>query len=384
MSAWSGRRFAGGGALAVAALVSLLGACGGSGPDHLPFPQATTFDGALLSPLRIVTIVAGNDTGAAPTLFAFSDGIGRSRWWSEMQLEYHLATAEAAPGVMGPPLTADVTDHDVYDYITGAIAGDATLARNGRSLYLLYLPPGITIISDGVANTNCDHFSAYHYTFGTRGDNLAVVQWCSQTDTLDDLTVRASHEIIEAATDPDLNSWSLPVVTTYHPWTEDVWSSSELGARVEVGDICEGTYWYESSRFYQRVWSNAAARGGGDPCVPGIGEPYYSTTFDKGWYPLGPGGTVSIPVVGWATGSTPAWGLHAEVDGIVPGFTVSLPAGVTTLTAGARTMLTVVAPSTAPSGSFAVVRLLSTRPTVQDGLPHTDGAHFAFVGVYVP
>jgi hypothetical protein len=329
-----------------------------------------------------VTIVAQNEAVDATNLFAFSQAVGGSRWWSEMQRAYGLTTAEAAPGVLGPAITADVTDHDVFEYIDGVVTGHPTLARDGHSVYLLYLPAGITIISGGVPNTGCQRFSAYHFPFGTRGDNLAVVQRCTATDTLDELTVSASHEIIESATDPDLKSWSLPVVTPFHPWTEDVWSSSQLGGRVEVGDICEATFWYESSHFYQRVWSNAAARAGGDPCVPALNEPYYSTTFDQGWYPVAPAGSVAIPVEGWATGSTPAWGLDTFVTGVVPGFTASFPTGVTTLAAGARTTLTVAAPATAFSGSFAVVNVLSTRP--QDGQHHTDGAHFAFVGVYVP
>jgi hypothetical protein len=149
--------------------------------------------------------------------------------------------------------------------------------------------------------------------------------------------------------------------------------------------MCEGTFWVENQRVYQRVWSNAAARRGGDPCIPALSEPYYGVAFQQEWYAVAAGERVDIPVKGWATGEMVAWPLSVFVGNGDVDFSATFAAASPKLTPGADEILMVEAPPDAPSGSFAVVGVESKRP------PHdrttrglTDGLHLEWVGVYVP
>lgn len=346
-------------------------------PPHRAFPQVGTRDGALLSPMQLVTITAEGDDAPPSFFFEFSRQIGKSEWWRRIAPEYGLTTLTNVAEIVGPAVDGDVTDHDVFTYITDAVAMNGGPERDGNTLYLLYLPEGVTMISEGKANTNCRNFAAYHARYGTRGDDLAVVQRCRNDPNRS--TVAASHEVIEAATDPDYAGYVLPAVAR-KPWTEDVWNAYELTGRAELGDLCEGTFYFERQFFYQRVWSNAAAAAGGDPCIPELGEPFYDTTFDRDWYSVNAGATVSIPFTGWATGPLADWGLRVRVKSSTSGFDAT--SSLTTFNSGRRGTLTVRAPVGAFSDSFAVVEIDSTRPAL--GTPMTDGAHVNIVGVHVP
>ena len=353
-----------------------------TGGPHLSFPIVNSYDGALLAPLELITIVSQTQSVDADFLFGFSRGIGASGWWKRLADEYHLGAVSATANLMGPAITSDMTDHDIYDYITGVVAANGGPARNGNSLYLLYLPAGITVIEKGVANTNCKKFEAYHAEYGTRGDNLAVVQQCGGNDPRDNMTVGASHEIIEAATDPDYQSYALPWIAPHAPWTEPIWNAYELVGHAELADLCAGTYYYEGGYYYQRVWSNRGVAKGADPCAPELAEPYYDALFAQDWYPINAGQTLSIPILGWASsGMASSWPVGAYANSAKMGFTATV-GGDSTLRVGQTSSVLVTAPTDAPSGTFAVVSVGSDRPMTTPSL--TDGAHINYVGVYVP
>jgi hypothetical protein len=371
----------------MAIMGAMLGsACGGSssrggvsGPD---WPLVASYDGALLSPLSLVTIVSETDMADSDFLFGFSNGVGASAWWKRLSGEYSLSSATAVASLIGPPIIADLTDHDVYDYITAAVATNGGPARDGNTLYMLYLPSGVEVIQQGVPNTNCDKFGAYHAPYGDLGDNLAVVQQCGGSDPLDSMTVAASHEIIEAATDPDNQSYALSQIAPHAPWNEPIWNAYDLTGHAELADLCEGTYYHEGSYFYQRVWSNLDAAIGGDPCAPELNEPYYDALFEQDWYPIAAGQTLEIPIHGWSLPTLgSAWPVSAHVASAAMGFTAEV-GGTGTLLSGETSKILVTAPAGAASGTFAVVTAASTRP--QTSSPLTDGAHFSYVGVYVP
>jgi hypothetical protein len=355
-------------------------ACDSSGPGAAPrpFPQVPTLDGAVLAPLEIVTIAAAGD-GSASSFFDYSQKLGGSVWWSRIAPEYHLGKATAVASLRGPAITgATMTDHDVFTYIENAIA-DGGPARDGHTLFLLYLPAGVTVVEVGQPNTNCNSFGGYHARFGTLGDNLAVIQRCA--DDVNAMIV-ASHEVLESATDPDGRGYALPGIGR-RPWQEPIWNAVDLRGDVELADLCEGSFWVETAGVFQRIWSNRAAAAGGDPCVPALGEPYFNTSVAQDWYTIPIGQTASIPITGWSTGSIGSWGVTAEVEGSVPGF--SAIAQPNSIGAGDSVTLTVTAPANAASNDFAVILLESTPPPVgANQQPFTDSAHLAYVGVYIP
>jgi hypothetical protein len=370
---------------AAVVVAAALPACDSSAPPppmHRPFSEVPTLDGVLLSPLHLTTIVPANDAGDAPALFDFSSALRTTRWWRTVAGEYHLGDIAATHELMGPPITADITDHEIYEYIHALVDANASLAPDGNSLYLLYLPRGIQVISEGKANTDCNTFGAYHTSYEFRGDNWAVVQRCTEVAAVENMTVSASHEIVEAATDPGGRGYRLPEVAAEMPWTETIWNAFDRTGGTELADLCEGTFWVEGEHVFQRIWSNAAARGGRDPCIPALGEPFYDSDVDQDWYPVAAGDSVTIALKGWATGRVGAWPVKVLIDGGAVAFTATLHPSGQTLEPGATLALAVTAPADAPSGSWAIATIINERPSSPPNL--TDGAHVAYVGVYVP
>jgi hypothetical protein len=369
-------------------LVAALAGCDSAAPysTHRPFPQVPSLDGALLSPLRLVTIVPSNDSADSAAFFQFSETIGTTRWWREIAAEYGTGAIESTATLTGPAVGAQISDHQIYEYVDAIARSAPALAPDGHKLYLLYLPPTTIAVQGGEPNTKCKLFGGYHTAFGVRGDNFAVVQRCTDQSPVANMTVTASHEIAEAATDPDGKSYRLPLAATHAPWTETIWNAWERQGGAELADLCEGTYWQEGSgAVYQRIWSNAAARRGGDPCIPALTEPFYDADFEQDWYPVVAGGRISIPVRGWATGELGEWPLDVTVLDDGAGFEASFQHQPPTLTAGGVATLEVRASAVTQSGAYAVLRVLSLRPVAPAGArPLTDGAHLAYVGVYVP
>jgi hypothetical protein len=93
---------------------------------------------------------------------------------------------------------------------------------------------------------------------------------------IDAVTATASHEMLEAVTDPH------PITSPAYSGVNDVGLAFSLylgGA--ELADMCDGdTAPFVTPRdlpfVVQRGWSNRAAASGHDPCVPAIQDPYFN------------------------------------------------------------------------------------------------------------
>ena len=215
---------------------------------------------------------------------------------------------------------------------------------------------------------------------------------------LEALTVVGSHEIAEAATDPDTTSgWGL-YPTNAPIWQQSAWIPYGGGYSVEVGDFCISTHAQESGFWFQRMLDNSAAAAGDDPCVPALSVPYYDVTAPQDWYAVGPGQTVDIPITGWSNAPADPWELtvgpaeSSTPPPIVASRTLDAPSvtiGGTTyhqMTSGGTAVLHVTMASTSPSGSWRAFWLYSYRidSTGSDGLAGDDHDHLWRVGVYVP
>jgi hypothetical protein len=88
---------------------------------------------------------------------------------------------------------------------------------------------------------------------------------------VDEATQTTTHELVEAATDPFIDAYS--VMDPDHV----IWG---LFPGAEVGDLCEMEYLsYQrllGVNLVARFWSNASAAAGHDPCVPPIPAPYFN------------------------------------------------------------------------------------------------------------
>jgi hypothetical protein len=254
-------------------------------------------------------------------------------------------------------------------------AGDGGVFLLPPIVYMIYFPTSTNVTLLGT--TLCNYSAGgYHYqvqtTLGDQTFAYAVVSACAgQGAPHELLQFAASHELIEACTDPALSAPAFALQDPTSPW-------SIFGG--EVGDMCSFVepQWSEGSYDQlQRVYSNASAQDGGDPCLPAP-EPYYTTDVEpQAFVAVTAGSTTTFKVTGWSTARVPTWNVAALPYVSSPATlqpTVFMPA--TTLNNGQKTTLTVGIPAGTPSGSYALVLLESSQ--------NQNDFTSSLVGVYVP
>ena len=382
-------------------------------PSELEWPSVPKHADKVLAPMKLVTLVAANDA-LNSELFAFSDDLAKSSWWSAIGTEYGVTPLGSVVHYSGPEISDAMTIASLLKYIEGAIASETAAAPDGNTLYLLYLPdaPDGSPVSVG-ESIDCAYHGPYPSRAASAGDAYAVVtRKCEAAfgeSQLNVLTKVASHEIAEGATNPTSRGYNLGV-TPEQPWTESVWSSfSQDKMEVEVADLCEETRIFEPSGDgatweYQRIWSNLAATGGGDPCVPALPGPYYTVQLATEWHTAKPGSTVSIPLTGWSQQAVSDWLLKSRAINTSAGLSgLSESAGTIVLTSklgigtsapcdphpamnqGVSGSLEVTLPATAKSGDYAVLVVSSFRLNSECHTPLSEDLdHRVPVGVYVP
>ena len=355
---------------------------------HTPWPVLIPNAGVVLHDMKLV-IVASSGDPLASDYFAFGDALITSAWWQSFAGEYALGTPTASVHVTGAAITTGPTSAQMVSYISAAVtaSSDAGANANGDTMYMLFLPAGVDIQDQRGPNTNCQYYGGYHTTFDKSGDAWGVVQHCPVSKGATDeqwMTIGASHEIAEAATDPiPSNGYTLvPQINYNQPWTQSPWAATLYG---EVGDMCVGTQIVEGSFMYQRIWSIAAAAKELDPCVPPAApNAFENTSAPQGWYTVTPGGSVNIPFTSWTDRATPDWivggGIWSQSG---TGYTASFTSPTTksgnfSTNNGKGSTLTLTAPATAAPGSWAV-GFVQSETFANSG----DQYHLWMVGAYV-
>lgn len=381
---------------AALACACTLAACGSDGPTgpagfttaaHAAFPTLTNAGGHVLATTRVVAIVPANHD-RTDSLFLFANAIPTSTWAREVGQPYGV-TIQSARTVAGPAITADtLVLAQLQSYVAVAISSSPDLAPDGQTVYVVFLPRGV-LPAGGPA---CD----YHAPYDSGGNAIAIIAYCTGTESLASLTVAASHEIIESASDPALTAWYI-APNRYKPWLDTPWGFDDGISSIgeENADLCLGTHYTEGGFTYTRVYSNAAAAHGGDPCVPSLDVPYYNVSSPSSWY-TATNGVAHITLTGWSTAQIEDWLVGAYVDAAQPSApTVTFDGGSTILAGGksypavnnGRTItLTVTFPAGAPEYDFAVIHVWSERLNAALSGPRAgeDVDHGWAVGVYIP
>ncbi len=173
----------------------------------------------------------------------------------------------------------------------------------------------------------------------------------------------ASHELIEAATDPHVGSQS----TIAYYMTNLAWSI-EGG---EVGDVCVGRNdeYQESGFAVQRSWSNTAAKASHDPCVPApANEAYFNTAYaSNSLASMKVGDTKTIQLTAFSDAPTDDWALRATDYAQQYGGTASLDIQLDKATAnnGTKINMTVKVVAAPPKnfGGYALFSISSKNAT---------------------
>jgi hypothetical protein len=187
---------------------------------------------------------------------------------------------EAASVRLDEQAPAQATLGELARKMAAWIDAGALPKPDDERLFLVYLPRDTTISE---VKDACAPFGtrAIHTTFAWPRDArvatrpVAFMLRCG--DDLGELTATASHEVLEAASDPTLDGFQLERTPRARPF-------SAYG--VEAVDVCK-LITLDDHRasvegwLVQRAWSNAEARAGRDPCVPHRAHDPYVAVIPK-------------------------------------------------------------------------------------------------------
>ncbi len=283
---------------------------------HPPVPQVIncTGNGPVLQTPNVVPIFFPSDT-LQPQLTDFVATLGATPYWPANVTEYGVgALTGLTPVVMTTPADANLTDDQVQAWLAQQIDAAVLPMPDANTLYAIFYQENTTIsMSGGGQNsTSCHDFGGYHNNITYQGADVAyaVMPRCSDFDGLngiDAVTAAASHEFIEAATDPfpgDQNRAAFCEVDNAHLY----WLFALGGG--ETGDMCAQdlssfTTFPPFPYTIQRAWSNLSAAQSHDPCVPiPAGNPAYFNSAPVLTDMLNILGQVTVPGKKIAEGAT--------------------------------------------------------------------------------
>jgi hypothetical protein len=255
----------------------------GDGYEAFPpdFPTIENQGGPVLGHPRLVTVTWASDP-QAPTLEAFDQALGASSYWKTVMGEYAIGPIQnvAVTIAAAPPAQWADTDIDAWVKQQAQSSTSGWPAPDGETAYIVYLPATVQLTSMGQAA--CQAYAGYHTDLGTNPDiaYALVPEACYQGtgySLVDNATSSAAHEIVESATDPFSNqspAW-LGFDKDHLAW--ELWTEWQD----EIADACEFsnyTYFKEGSDLpylVARIWSNASAQAGHDPCLPLVAGAYF-------------------------------------------------------------------------------------------------------------
>jgi hypothetical protein len=323
---------------------------------HPDLPQIPDHGGAVLTAPKIVTVTFDGDS-LRPTFESFGDTIGTTPWWDAVRAGYctgsscvgqtvstpnphvHLATVPTGTGSGGALTDSQQGTSDIQSWLVQMFTsgnpdggtGPAFKDADEQTLYLVYFPSGVNVSLDGTQSCVPGGFGGYHQSVkvtppgSSTAINIpyAIIPRCPSEsgEPIDQTaTLTASHELIEAATDPYPNA-SLAYALESGPnilWT--ILGGGETGDMcvTDIGFLAYGitttpNYWTTESGFLvQRTWSNASAKASHDPCVPiPQGEVYFNTAIPTASVQtqLAVGSSTTIDVQGFSDAPTGDWTL---------------------------------------------------------------------------
>ncbi len=277
---------------------------GGAGypAPHPPLPRVLSGGGPVLVTPRVVPILYSGDP-ATSLIESFLGKLATSTYWPQVTAEYGVASLQVAPAViLDEPAPATISDEEIHAFLAAGVeaadaaadAGAGWPRPDGETIYAVFFPQSTTVVNDafGSSETSCVDFGAYHDEFAYAGGKsaYAVMPRCATTtadggvgDASSFLTLATGHELVEAATDPYPSS--APAFSKIDAdgtgWGLDVGGFTELADMCffvdDVPSITPGDLGFD----VQRIWSNANAASGRDPCAPsGAGEVYFGAAPD--------------------------------------------------------------------------------------------------------
>ena len=287
--------------------------------SHHPIPQLNYNGGPTLQHARVVTVTFTGDAHRDGFRY-FDHFIVSSGWWKQTVETFCVdggpnagcigdgtgaapdggawlpdgSTADGGDGSLDVELAYDfpgpaLLDSDVQSWLGHHIAAGDFPAPDADTVYAIYFPTTTSVsypTGPGQPDqTSCQQFLGYHGSIApgspSAGTAYAVLPYCTFGigDDFDyqTLILTASHELSEAATDPQVNdSSAFALDVGSDPWLAQ---QGYVGEGAECADMCAyvsesnlfggGDEPYDESGYnVTRIWSNQAAAQSMNPCQP--------------------------------------------------------------------------------------------------------------------
>ena len=269
---------------------------------HPPLPQLVNAAGGPVLKTPNVRLVVYPESPNQEPLATFAQRLAASTYWAATTEEYgvgHLSYAGTTV-LTGETPPALITSTELQLWMAQKIQNGAFGTPDPQAIYTIVYPPNTRVEQPNPVNAifgpvaSCTNFRGYHNNVSIPSSDgggvsyaYAVLATCSSS--LGDLTEVASHEWIEASTDPQVTEMGLftrsggPNAAFYSVDADHaVWNILSLGG--EAGDLCEverpeAVYTPpDVGNAVQRTWSNRLAAASHDPCAPAIaGLPFFES-----------------------------------------------------------------------------------------------------------
>jgi hypothetical protein len=289
--------------------------------SHAPFPTVANQGVAAMASPKIVALTFGTDANAAG-IASFVGSLGSSAYWSSVTSQYGVGAATGSQMTSSAAIASSYTDTSgtqaagssastFQTFVSGTLAA-ANLPPDPSTVYAFFLPSSTTIqlqIGSSAATT-CDQVGGYHNAAAASNGSYyyAVIPECAGAtlgpvgqgrlfgSEIDLITFEASHEIIEAVTDPSISQTDASFTAGWYndfphsPVDDFAWNEASDG---EIADFCVDQFGAFSNSYHdvatagtstvQRIWSVSAAAAGQNPCIPvPSGEIYFNAAPKEG------------------------------------------------------------------------------------------------------
>ncbi len=251
--------------------------------DHAAQAQVLNSNGPVLASPTVIPVFYQGDPMQAQ-VETLATQMSTQPWWGQVVTEYGVGPLQVGTSLMMATAAAkSLSEATVLSTMKANLgAGKSWGAAVSDAVYVFVIPDGTTF-TDSSGGVCCNDYDGYHDSQSIGGKEVAYAVVCACANEAGPGVTMAqsfagafSHEVVEAATDPYPN-----VSPAYSDPAPEftAWSVANGG---ELADMCE----YEPDVNIQpdgfdlpvvRIWSNAAAAAGQDPCVPApAGVPYFN------------------------------------------------------------------------------------------------------------
>lgn len=232
--------------------------------------QGTLYEGGPVLPnVRLLAVFWGSVDPATLLMGDFYSSLVKSPyidWLSEYNTPTQPIGRGAFDGIVQitPSISGDVTNDQIGDELAQQVNNGALPLPDSNTLFVVHLPPGVNATLER-GTTTCSNICGFHsgatktlrgqstpFSYAVLPNVFGGCSLCAFHGTFTSLTELASHEIVEAITNPP------PGMS----WVPEIGDACEFD---QIGDASSAPLRAPGRYSVQKIWSHVADRCIGEP-----------------------------------------------------------------------------------------------------------------------